>query len=94
MKMSKNKWVRSISFNRTNPDDIKRLKFIGKKSFSKFVKKLIDEEIQKQKAVSPTATTQTATPQAPHPALSTLQYQSITPSKPKMNVKIGGKEYV
>lgn len=88
--MSTNKWVRSISFNRTNPADVARLKFIGKKSFSKFVKKLIDEEIQKQKAVSPTATTQTAKPQARQPVLSTQQYQS----KPKMNVKIGGKEYV
>ncbi|MEC1772307.1 hypothetical protein [Schinkia azotoformans] len=50
--MSKNKWVRSISFNRTNPDDIKRLNFIGKKSFSRIVKKLIDEEIKRKSSIT------------------------------------------
>ncbi|EKN67523.1 hypothetical protein P9E76_01335 [Schinkia azotoformans] len=92
--MSANKWVRSISFNRTNPDDIKRLKYIGKKSFSKFVKKLIDEEIQRQKTVTPVDLTKTATPQVQQQVLPKKQNQSIAPSIPKMNVKIGGKEYV
>lgn len=46
--MSENKWVRSISFNRKNPQDIERLKLIGKKSFSRYLKKLMDEEIKRQ----------------------------------------------
>lgn len=46
--MSENKWVRSISFNRTNPRDLERLKLIGKKSFSRYIKKLLDEEIKRQ----------------------------------------------
>lgn len=51
--MSANQWVRSISFNHKNPDDIERLKLIGKKSFSRFVKKLLDEEIKRQSKVPP-----------------------------------------
>lgn len=47
-----NKWVRSISFNRTNSKDIARLKLIGKKSFSKYMKKLLDAEIERQKVTS------------------------------------------
>ncbi|EKN68088.1 hypothetical protein P9E76_15545 [Schinkia azotoformans] len=50
--MSKNKWVRSISFNHTNPDDIRRLDFIGKKSFSGVIKKLIDEEIKRKSSIT------------------------------------------
>jgi hypothetical protein len=46
--MSDNKWVRSISFNKKNPQDIERLKLIGKKSFSRYVKRLLDDEIKRQ----------------------------------------------
>lgn len=46
--MSENKWVRSISFNKKNPQDIERLKLIGKKSFSRYVKRLLDDEIKRQ----------------------------------------------
>lgn len=46
--MSDNKWVRSISFNKKNPKDIERLKLIGKKSFSRYVKRLLDDEIKRQ----------------------------------------------
>lgn len=46
--MSENKWVRSISFNKKNPQDLERLKLIGKKSFSRYVKKLLDDEIKRQ----------------------------------------------
>lgn len=46
--MSRNKWVRSISFNKTNPDDVRRLELIGDSSFSKFVKNLIDRELERQ----------------------------------------------
>ncbi|WP_096440650.1 hypothetical protein [Alteribacter populi] len=60
--MSENKWVRSISFNKTNPKDIERLRLIGKKSFSRFIKKLLDDEIKRQ-AVIPSAHTKPATPQ-------------------------------
>lgn len=60
--MSKNKWVRSISFNHTNEKDVKRLKLIGGKSFSRYIKKLLDEEIQRQSTVvinrSPSGTPQ------------------------------------
>jgi hypothetical protein len=56
-----NKWVRSISFNKTNTQDIARLKHIGKKSFSRYIKNLIDEDIKRQ-MVTPPATSKTATP--------------------------------
>lgn len=46
--MSSNKWIRPVSFNRTNPADQARLELIGRKSFSKFVKKLLDEEIARR----------------------------------------------
>lgn len=46
--MSKNKWVRSVSFNHTTPKDVERLKHIGKKSFSRYVKRLIDEDIKRK----------------------------------------------
>jgi hypothetical protein len=42
------KWVRSISFNKKNQADKERLKLIGKKSFSKYIKKLLDEEIRRK----------------------------------------------
>jgi hypothetical protein len=47
--MKNNKWVRSISFNKTNVKDQERLRLIGKKSFSRFIKKLLDEEIERRK---------------------------------------------
>lgn len=46
--MSANQWVRSISFNKKNLQDIERLNLIGKKSFSRYIKKLLDEEIKRQ----------------------------------------------
>lgn len=69
--MSENKWVRSISFNKKNPQDIERLNLIGKKSFSRYVKKLLDEEIKRQlypseiKVIGPTKLTLKAGPTKP-----------------------------
>ncbi|WP_100406284.1 hypothetical protein [Bacillus solitudinis] len=57
-----NKWVRSISFNRTNTDDIARLKLIGNKSFSRFVKSLLDAEIKRKEVLAPD-TSKADTPQ-------------------------------
>ncbi|MEC1697772.1 hypothetical protein [Schinkia azotoformans] len=51
--MSNNKWIRPISFNRNNQKDKERLDFIGRKSFSRFIKKLIDEEIKRKKEILP-----------------------------------------
>ncbi|MED4354798.1 hypothetical protein P9265_21195 [Schinkia azotoformans] len=77
--MSKNKWVRSISFNRTNPDDIKRLDLIGKKSFSQVIKKLIDEEIKRNSGI-----TINSKMVVPNSSIGTPQQkqQVIPPSKP------------
>jgi len=55
------KWVRSVSFNKKDPQDIARLQLIGKKSYSRFIKRLLDEEIKRQ-SLGVTATTKTATP--------------------------------
>lgn len=70
--MSDNKWVRSISFNKKNPQDIGRLNLIGKKSFSRYVKKLLDEEIKRQlyrsneiKVIGPTKLTLKTEPNNP-----------------------------
>lgn len=57
-----NKQVRSVSFNKTNEKDALRQKFIGKKSFSKLIKKLLDEEMKRREFL-PSAISQTATPQ-------------------------------
>ncbi|WP_096201872.1 hypothetical protein [Bacillus sp. FJAT-45350] len=50
--MSENKWVRPVSFNKNNPKDQERLKLVGRKAFSTFVKKLIDEEIKRKQSVN------------------------------------------
>ncbi|MBU9724108.1 MULTISPECIES: hypothetical protein [Bacillaceae] len=73
--MSKNKWVRSISFNKTNEKDIARLKLIGKKSFSRFIKKLLDDEIIRRQSEIPNDTTKIDTPQ--------MKQRVIPNSKPK-----------
>ncbi|WP_144559530.1 hypothetical protein [Shouchella miscanthi] len=77
-----NKWVRSISFNKTNKDDILRLQLIGKKSFSRFIKKLLDDEI-KRKGLLPSDTTHTATPQPERKVLPTKLVATVTPKKPQ-----------
>ena len=46
--MSENKWIRPVSFNRKNKKDQERLKLVGRKAFSTFVKKLLDEEIERR----------------------------------------------
>lgn len=69
-----NKWVRSISFNKNNSQDVERLKLIGKKSFSRYIKKLLDEELKRKKLVV-SDTTRTATPQP--------QRQKIPPTSTK-----------
>lgn len=62
--MKKNQWMRSVSFNVNNPEDKKRLELIGRKSFSKFIKKLLDEEIKRQQKalVEPATSKPTPTP--------------------------------
>jgi len=77
-----NKWVRSISFNRTNKDDILRLQLIGKKSFSRFIKQLLDDEI-KRKGLLPTATREVATPQPERKVLPNKRGEVVTPKKPQ-----------
>ncbi|WP_100408431.1 hypothetical protein [Bacillus solitudinis] len=76
--MSQNKWVRSISFNRMNEKDIARLSLIGKKSFSRFIKRLLDDEIKRQNVpineLVPVTTTKVDTP--------ILQQRVIPPNTP------------
>ena len=76
--MSKNKWVRSISFNHTNPDDVARLRLIGKKSFSRYIKGLLDAEIKRQSALS-TDPTKPATPQPPQRVIASERKQEVRP---------------
>lgn len=46
--MSKNKFVRSVSFNYKNEKDVARLNLIGRKKFSTYIKKLLDEELKRE----------------------------------------------
>lgn len=46
--LSQNKTWKSVSFNKTKEEDVKRLKHIARKNFSKYIKKLIDEDIEKK----------------------------------------------
>lgn len=78
--MSKNKWVRSVSFNKNNPQDIARLKLIGKKQFSTFIKKLIDEELTRQEVI-PTANTKPATPQPQQKVKPVTNTKPVIPKK-------------
>lgn len=78
-----NKWVRSISFNRTNPQDIARLKLIGKKSFSRYIKKLLDEELKRTK-VLPIDTTEIDTPQPQSRKKPPAITKPVTPNKPQV----------
>ena len=41
--------VKSVHFNITKPDDALMLRSIGRKNFSKYVKKLIKEDIERKK---------------------------------------------
>jgi hypothetical protein len=42
-----NRFSRPVAFNKKNERDQKRLKHIGRKAFSTYVKKLIDEDMMK-----------------------------------------------
>lgn len=75
-----NKRVRSISFNSTNEADIKRMKLIGKKSFSRYIKKLLDDEIQRTKVLTPTATN-AATPSTRSHIKPVATTRALTPKK-------------
>lgn len=81
MKILSNKWVRSISFNKTNSQDIARLKLIGKKSFSRFIKRLLDEEIKR--TVVSNGTTKTDTPQPQSRVIPPSTTKPVTP-KPQV----------
>jgi hypothetical protein len=41
--------VKSVHFNKKNPDDNLMIKEIGKKTFSKYVKQLIKEDMERKK---------------------------------------------
>lgn len=45
-------WIRPISFNRKNEKDQKRLKLVGKKAFGTFIKKLMDDEIERRASIT------------------------------------------
>ena len=75
-----NKRVRSISVNSNNEADIQRTKLIGKKSFSRYIKKLLDDEIKRTK-VLPSDTTKTATPSTQHRLTTTTTTKTLTPKK-------------
>jgi len=75
-----NKRVRSISFNSNNEADIQRTKLIGKKSFSRYVKKLLDDEIKRTKVLTPT-TTNTTTPSTQSHIKPVATTRTLTPKK-------------
>ncbi|ADU30384.1 hypothetical protein [Evansella cellulosilytica] len=79
--MSKNKWVRSISFNKKNEKDIARLKLIGKKSFSRFIKKLLDDEIIRRESEVPSNTTKSDTPQMKQRVITNSRSKPIRPKQ-------------
>lgn len=81
--MSENKWVRSVSFNKKNHQDVARLKLIGKKSFSKFIKKLLDAELEK-KEVKPVDTIKSATTKQTQQIKPAATTKPLTP-KPKQS---------
>lgn len=72
--------MRSISFNSTNEQDILRMKLIGKKSFSKYIKRLLDEEIKRTKVLTPD-TTKTATPPIQSRIKPITTTRTLTPKK-------------
>lgn len=43
------KIVKSVSFNAKNPDEAEMIKMFKRRSFSKYVKKLIRDDIKRQK---------------------------------------------
>jgi hypothetical protein len=47
--MSENKVRKTVSFNITNPEDVKLLELIEDKNFSGYIKELLKEELQKIK---------------------------------------------
>ncbi|MED1603601.1 hypothetical protein [Alkalihalophilus marmarensis] len=97
--MSKNKWVRSISFNKKNEKDVERLKLIGKKSFSRFIKKLLDEEIIRtsditRQRIVEEVTIKVGTPQETKEIKPVQVRQSLTPNPPPktFNPMLKGRE--
>jgi hypothetical protein len=46
--MSKNKVIKSVGFNITNPDDVEILKAVKRRNFSGYVKKLILADLKKK----------------------------------------------
>lgn len=86
-----NKWVRSVSFNKKNEKDIERLKLIGKKSFSKYIKELLDAEL-KRKTVTPPTTTKTATPQQQPPKKPVTTTKTVTPQVKVFNPMLRGRQ--
>jgi hypothetical protein len=48
--LSKNKDIRSVSFNKTKENDMKMLEHLEGKNFSGYVKELIWEEIKKKES--------------------------------------------
>lgn len=47
--MSENKVRKTVSFNITNPEDVKLLELIEDKNFSGYIKELLKEKLQKIK---------------------------------------------
>jgi hypothetical protein len=46
--MSGNKVIKSVAFNKTNPEDVAMLKAISRRNFSGYVKKLIAQDLKEK----------------------------------------------
>jgi hypothetical protein len=79
--MSKNKWIRPVSFNYKNAKDQRRLKFIGKKSFATFVKKLIDEEMKRSESVISHGNSEKAQSQQQQPVIPPSNTKTVIPKR-------------
>lgn len=70
-----NKVIKPVSFNVTKSDDAAMLKYLARKNFSGYMKKLILEDMKLKKGFEPTATTETPESVIEKPVIPTAREQ-------------------
>ncbi len=77
--MTKNRFSKSVAFNRTNENDQKILKHVSRRNFSKYVKKLILDDMKEKQKEAPQEVEQPPKPQTSKDRLDQLKKKQKRP---------------
>lgn len=84
--MSSTKTIKPVAFNSKNPKEAAMLKFVKRRNFSGYIKKLIGEDMERR-GVWPTTQQEATTETAALPVVSLEPVEPPKPQKPNMEAE-------